>query len=64
MESSKSSVAVLPAGNSRVVADEKRRKPPQSKTLARNSYGHDPREAFWSAPALWRFVIKITNANT
>jgi hypothetical protein len=29
--------------------------PPQSKTLARILAMHERREAFWSAPAPWRF---------
>jgi hypothetical protein len=31
--------------------------PPQSKTLARILVAHAKREAFWSAPALWRFRL-------
>jgi hypothetical protein len=32
--------------------------PPQSKTLVRDTMIPEIREAFWSAPALWRFARK------
>ncbi len=35
---------------------EKRYGLPRSKTLAHETMTHKPREASWTAPALWRFL--------
>jgi hypothetical protein len=37
-------------------------KPAHSKRWREIPASHDAREAFWTAPALWRFAMKITDA--
>jgi hypothetical protein len=45
------------------LADESGGGPPQSKMLARFPVTSEPREASWSAPALWRFSSAMRRYN-